>query len=129
MKIKILRCHTCGALGVGPNKIKLWPLDDLLYCEQGSVKHPGCFRSALTWHESRTQVVRGIETEHNFYHTKPIKKILPKKRDWRSMIRELSDLAGWGLEVGDKRTFVHYASRAVLAWGLKETQEIEDAEM
>ncbi len=117
MKFQVRRCRTCGASGVGPVAAKLYEVDGALYCEQGSPKKPGCWRLALTWYESRGQVFMGLQHELKAYQ-KP-RKQKNAKQDWHAYIVDLCEMAGFGLEVGDRRTFVFYASKALLAWDLK----------
>ena len=114
MKLKIKRCHTCGALGLGPHAAKLYPLDDLLYCERGTPKAPGCYRQALNWHESRPVVILALR----FELSKPLAQQVYLRLDWRAYIHECSEMAAWALGK-DKRTFVHYFARAVYAWSLE----------
>lgn len=118
MKLWVKRCRTCGALGVGPKPTKLYPLDDLLYCKED-------FKDALEWHESRGQVVSGVKSIKEFHEDvlRPPKKLKVGSRSiWRGYIEEVADMAGWALEVGDRRVFVHYFARAMYAWALKEEQ-------
>ena len=114
-RLKIQRCRTCHALGVGPLAVKLYPLDDLLYCERGTPKDPGCYRQALAWHESRPNIILALM----FEIAGSGKKNITHPPDWRAYIYECCEMAGWALGK-DKRTFVHYFSRAMYAWTLKE---------
>lgn len=119
MRLLLKKCHTCGRLGVGPNKIKLWPFEGRLFCQED-------YKDALTWDESRSSVIHGITNLKDFekaavrlrrYGLGGPKIIVS---DWRGYIQELSEMAAWALQVGDKKTFVHYFSRATHAWALKE---------
>lgn len=116
--IQIKRCRTCKALGVGPNAVKLWPLNGQLYCKAH-------WSESLQWEEQISQVIRGLESIKSFHRevTHPVRKRPPRRTDWRGYIWECAGLAGLALEHGDKKTFTHYASRAILAWGLKEVQD------
>lgn len=118
MKIELKRCRTCGALGVGPNAVKLFPLDDLLYCRP----HYG---KSLDWTANREAVVQGIES---------MTKITPQElqrviknlgnhisggtKNWAAFISENAGMAAEALVMGDRRTFVYYFSRALWAWEL-----------
>lgn len=115
--MKVQRCRTCGKLGVGPHAVKLYPFEDHLYCRED-------FRGALQWHEQRGHVTSGIESMNEFMleiarNGSPLLKRSIQTR-WEPYIRDLSGLAGWALEVGDRRTFVHYFARALYAWELRE---------
>lgn len=128
MKLTLKRCHTCHALGVGPNKVDLWPFEGRLYCKED-------YKLALTWEESRDGVTMGIDNLYEYQraairlmrktgYLEVTWKAKPGvKWDWRFYIEDLCGIAGWAMEVGDRRTFVHYASRAVWAWALKEERE------
>lgn len=122
MLIQIKRCRTCKALGVGPNAIKLWPLNGQLYCKAD-------WKAALQWDEQISQVIRGLESLVGFHRDvlHPKRKRPMRKINWAPYIWEHAELAGIALEHGDKKTFTHYASRAILAWGLREVQEVQDA--
>lgn len=113
MQIQLKKCRTCGALGVGPDAAKLYPLDDLLYCKA----HYG---NSLDWTVNREAVVQGLGGMVNFL--KDSKKIYVAKQEspknWRSYIEELSGMAAEALVMGDRRTFVYYFSRALWAWEL-----------
>jgi hypothetical protein len=119
MKVILQRCHTCKALGVGPHAVKLWPFEGRMYCKEH-------YRDPLTWHESRSEVIRGIEVEFDFgWAVKQLRRwgrkpAVIKIQNWRGYIEELCSLAEFGLLRGDKRTFVHYFARATYAWALKE---------
>lgn len=114
-RLKIQRCKTCHMLGVGPNAVKLYPLDDLLYCERGTPKDPGCYRQALAWHESRPNIILALMFE--IAKPREVKEL--GNIDWRPYIYECCEMAAWALD-HDRRTFVHYFARAVYAWTLRE---------
>lgn len=117
MKLEIKKCRTCGALGVGPNAVKLFPVDGQLYCKS----HYG---KSLDWAVNREAVIMGIES---------MTKITPKEgqriiaklqnapvfvKDWNGYIYEQAGMAAEALVMGDHRTFVYYFSRALWAWEL-----------
>lgn len=110
------RCRTCGVLGVGPNPVKLYPLDDYLYCERGTPKKPGCYREALAWSETRQDVILWLQLEL----AEPTRKRVFKPLEWTGFIHELAGMAELALMYNDRKTFVHYAARALWAWTLKE---------
>jgi len=124
MKLTLRRCHTCRALGVGPNRVKLWPFEGRLYCGSD-------YRDVLTWDESRGNIVLALQIEdanvregvrrlrRTGYLTLPT---VIHRTEWRGYICDLCQMAGWALAVGDRRTFVYYFSRAVWAWALKENE-------
>ncbi len=122
MRLTLKRCHTCRALGVGPRAVRLWPFEGRMYCASD-------YRDALTWGESRGNVVRGTENLYNYQQDaiKHMRKsgyiefaMLKPKQNWRAYITECSVMAAMALEYDDRRTFVYYFSRAVWAWALKE---------
>lgn len=110
------RCRTCGVLGVGPAPVRLYPLDGYLYCERGTPKKPGCYREALAWDGTRQDVIFWLQMEL----AEPTRQRKFKPFEWKGFIHEQAELAGIALEHGDKKGFVHYASRALWAWYLKE---------
>jgi hypothetical protein len=111
MKFQIKKCFTCGALGIGPHAVKLWPFEDRLYCKEH-------YKEPLDWHESRGNIVMALM----FEVARPVDRKRFKSLDWRGYLTELCLLAGWALKIGDKRTFTHYFSRAMYAWSLKQEQ-------
>lgn len=117
MKLQLKRCRTCKALGVGPRAVKLYPLDGELYCASD-------WKGALSWDESRSEVLRGLQAEDQNMkdfvaaHQRMPVRPRPTVTTWTAYLHELSGMAGWALQVGDRRTFVHYFSRAVWAWEL-----------
>lgn len=115
MKLQVKRCRTCGALGIGPNAVKLRMFEGRWYCDDHWLE-------ALSWHTNREAVISGIQSVVDFDQQvrQGLPKVKPVRVDWLPLIREWSGLAGWALEVGDRRTFVHYFSRAMQAWGLSE---------
>lgn len=119
MKLQIKKCRTCGALGVGPRAVKLYPMNGHLYC-------PNDWKGALTWEESRSEVLRGLQAEDqnmkDFVGAWQRVSLPPRPTvtTWTAYLHELSGMAGWALQVGDRRTFVHYFSRAMWAWELSE---------
>jgi hypothetical protein len=122
MRLTVRKCRTCGALGLGPNAIDLWPLDGWLYCRED-------FKTALQWDEQRSHVVRGVSNLYTYQQdaVRRIKKLgylqitkVEAKWDWRGYIQDCAGLAGWALEADDRRTFVYYFSRAMYAWSLME---------
>lgn len=124
MKILTKRCRTCGALGLGPHPVKLFPFEGHLYCRDD-------FKDALTWDESRPSVVYGISSRKDFdseaakYRRHILRqKVWPPANHvkWEPYIRDLCGLAEWGLLHQDKKIFTRYAALAVLAWGMKEAQ-------
>ena len=118
MNLVVQRCRTCGRVGFGPNGVKLYPLDGQLYCERGTPKNPGHWKEALAWHETRQDVILWLQLEL----AEPTRKRKFKPLEWVGFIHELAEMAGLALEHDDRRTFVHYASRAVWAWALKEIE-------
>lgn len=121
MKLLIKKCFSCGALGIGPNAVKLWPFEGRLYCREH-------YKDPLTWHESRSEVVRGItsmaEQDAAVARVRRWGRKIQKipKQDWGPYIAEHAELAAWAMTQGDKRTFTYYFSRAVWAWALKEAK-------
>lgn len=115
MKLQIKKCRTCGALGVGPNAVKLRPLDNQLYCDPD-------WKKALDWHSNRTEVTSGIRSMAEFEQAVRAGLRSPKlaRVRWEGYILECAEMARLALKVQDKRTFVHYFSRAMYAWTLKE---------
>lgn len=114
MKIKIKKCRTCGALGVGQSAVKLFPLDDLLYCKA----HYG---KSLDWTVNREAVVQGLSGMVNFIEDSGKKVYLAKQsrpQKWEAYIYEQAGMAAEALVMGDRRTFVYYFSRALWAWEL-----------
>jgi len=69
----------------------------------------------LAWHESRPNIILALM----FEVAEPIKQRKYLKFDWRTYIFECCEMAAWAFE-RDRRTFVHYFSRAMYAWTLKE---------
>jgi hypothetical protein len=118
MKLIIKKCHTCKALGVGPLKVKLWPFENRLYCQEH-------YHQALTWDESRSNVTNWIKSEFDFEKAVALvrkwgrKDPIVRVKNWRAYIQECSELAAWAFDK-DRRTFVYYFARAVYAWALKE---------
>lgn len=108
MKLLVKRCHTCKARGLGPGAVKLWPFEGRLYCAED-------YKDTLTWHESRPNIVMALM----FEIAKPNEVKIWDKPDWKQYIFECCQMAEWALGK-DKRTFVHYFSRAMYAWTLKE---------
>lgn len=84
------------------------------------------YKAALHWHEQRGHVTGGIQRMREFHDAVsrfPLKRGAVLKgawQEWDPYIRDLCGLAEFGLVHDDKKIFVRYASRAVLAWGLKE---------
>lgn len=121
MKIVIKKCHECGALGVGPHAVKLWPFESRMYCKEH-------YKDPLQWHENRAAVTQGIESVFTFEQAAALLRRWGRKNpvvritNWKPHIQELCALAEFGLLRGDKRTFVHYASRAIYAWGLSQEE-------
>lgn len=109
MKLQLKRCRTCGAVGVGPAAVRLFPLDGLLYCAPD-------FKSALDWTTNREGVTMGIERELRVYDRYEDLKFSPQS--WSSFLHELSGMAAEALVMDDRRTFVHYFARALWAWEL-----------
>lgn len=108
MKLQVKRCHTCKARGLGPGAVKLWPFEGRLYCAED-------YKDTLSWHESRPNIILALM----FEIAEPGKKQVTYPPDWRSYIYECCEMAAWALD-RDRRTFVHYFSRAMYAWTLKE---------
>lgn len=119
MKLIPKWCHTCGALGVGPKAVKLWPFEGRFYCKED-------YKDPLTWHESRGAVVAGIKSGVDFewaaaqlrkYGRKPLWVPI---NNWDPYIRDLCGLAEFGLIQQDKKIFVKYFTLAVWAWALSQ---------
>lgn len=119
MKILVKRCSVCGALGVGPNPVKLWPFEGRLYCKDD-------YDQPLQWHEQRSHVVGGLAIEvSNAREAPKVRRRLdhppkPARRDWRGYIAEHAEMAAIGLFIGDKRIFVKHFALALYAQTLKE---------
>lgn len=119
MRVVLKKCHTCGALGVGPHAVKLWPFENRMYCREH-------YREPLEWDEERSTVTDAIRTVKDFDETVASglwrRMFRPSKvpRDWRGYIEECAGLAGWALEAGDRRTFTYYFARATYAWALSQ---------
>lgn len=119
MKLVIKRCHTCGALGVGPKAVKLWSFEGRMYCKED-------YKDPLTWHESRGAVTSGIRSEVEFASTVlRMSRWRPRERrerpqDWRGFIQECAGLAEFGLLRGDQKIFVRYFAKALWAWSLSQ---------
>jgi hypothetical protein len=116
MIFRIQKCFTCGALGVGPHKVKLWPFESRMYCREH-------YQEALGWDESRGQVIQGIKSLHENYTARPAKIKKYKKHDWKAYIQECAEFASIALVHQDRRTFVHYFARAIYAWALQEERQ------
>ena len=114
MKLTLRRCRDCGALGMGPSAVKLIPFEGRLYCAKD-------WRERLEWDEQRQRVLITIENEYNFLTAKVLPTLPKVKRLWEPYIRDLCALAEFGLVHNDKKIFVHWFARAVLAWGLRES--------
>lgn len=116
------RCHTCGALGVGPDAVKLWPFEGRFYCKEH-------YQDPLTWHESRGAVVAGIKSESEFdVAVRAFKRqrgnvLKGAWQEWDPYIRDICGLAEFGLIQQDKKIFVKYFTLAVWAWDLSQAQE------
>lgn len=115
MRFQIKKCRTCGALGVGPNAVKLRPLDDQLYCDAD-------WKKALDWHSNRAEVTSGIRSMAEFEQAVRTGLRPPKvaRVRWEGYILECAEMARLALGNGDKRTFAYYFARAMYAWTLKE---------
>lgn len=117
VKLQLKKCRTCGAVGVGPAAVRLFPLDGLLYCAPD-------FKSALDWTTNREAVTMGLRMEEAHRLIKKHQDVpayYPK--DWKAYLCELSGLAAEALVMGDRRTFVHYFARALWAWELSQQEE------
>lgn len=119
MKLQLKRCRTCGAVGVGPAAVRLFPLDGLLYCRE----HYG---GSLDWTVNRSAVVMGLERETKLTlldAQKLLKKFQTAHpyapiKNWNAYLHELSGMAAEALVMDDRRTFVYYCARALWAWEL-----------
>lgn len=123
MKIQIQKCAQfgCSVLGVGPRAQRLWPLEGRLWCRAH-------FKPALDWAAAgRELMFDGIDWLRKVWKVypefKPLDVVKQKPKNWRGLLEEYAGMAGWALEVGDRRTFIHYASRAVWAWALSQQKE------
>lgn len=92
-------------------------MNGALYCRDD-------WRKALVWEEQRGAVLMGLHSLVTFDRdvrrarwAKPRQAPVVK---WEIYILELSEMAGWALKAGDRRTFVHYFARAMYAWTLRE---------
>lgn len=121
MQIKIKECRVCGAMPFGVRPVKLMPWEGAYVCD----KH---MRDALDWHEVRPSVIRAVESYVNML-AEAKKRIgrtgylsapdSVKQFDWRGYIQECCGMAELALLHDDRRTFVHYFSRALYAHTLK----------
>lgn len=114
MRIEIKKCRTCGALGVGPSAVKLFPVDGQLYCQPH-------FGKSLDWAVNREAVIQGLESLVHFQQdVRNVARvaIIEPKKVWRAYIEEQAGMAAEALVMGDRRTFVYYFSRALWAWEL-----------
>lgn len=122
MKLVIKACATCGVLGVGPQKVPLFTLNGRYYCERGTPKKPGCYRTALNWEEARGKVVQGIEHAVKLVDgtleedAKRVQKLRRETLQGIKRIRFWSDLASVALAEGRKQQFVAAFVRAMVAW-------------
>lgn len=117
LRLQIKKCRTCGALGVGPFAVELFPLDDQLYCRSD-------WKAALEWHSNRLEVTSGIRSMVEFDRAvrlgvRPAK--IARVR-WEGYIMECAEMAWLAWTNGDRRTFVYYFARAMYAWTLKEIE-------
>lgn len=121
LKIKTRRCWTCGARGLGPGAVKLFPFEDRLYCAED-------FKAALEWDSRRDTVTGGIKHVITFEKAAQLirrygrKPAVVRVSNWTPYIWDLCTMAEFGLLRGDRKTFVHYFARAMYAWTLKEVR-------
>lgn len=118
MQIKIKKCKVCGAMPFGAHPVKLMPWEGVWICD----KH---MREALDWHEIRPSVIRAVESYVNMLADAQ-KRILRtgyltaftipgRKKNWTPYLQECAGMAELALLHDDRRTFVHYFSRALYA--------------
>jgi len=115
MILLVKQCKTCGKLGVGPNKVKLFPMDMLLFCHD-------CWKKQLEWSaEGRDLAINGLGYMRKMWKQHPEYVPTAKPRtSWTSYTHEQAELAGIALEHADKRSFVHFFARALYAWTLQQ---------